>query len=243
MDKRRAAERRARESQLEREQRLALGRQRAAERRALESEKEREYRLGQNRKRLALKRASEVEGLSLPTVDTAQLTATREQQAIFNCEEAEQTFQEVEQVTQVLPVNDPEVKVEMASGSSGSQQQPTAEQKTSSGGGEKSGEVKQEIVEITEYRAGTCIHNHVVFLIEAHLSYNSPVEPNLERHYNELLKVIAEIGRDVKPAYTNNKVSTDRLRKSKWSIRVTCHSLSYNGSLCPSLKTSCWLEE
>ena len=40
------------------------------------------------------------------------------------------------------------------------------------------------------------------------------VEPNLERHYNDLLKVISEIGRDVKPAYTNNKVSTDRLRKS-----------------------------
>ena len=49
-----------------------------------------------------------------------------------------------------------------------------------------------------------------MFLIEAHPT----VEPNLERHYNELLKVISEIGRDVKPAYTNNKVSTDRLRKS-----------------------------
>ena len=44
------------------------------------------------------------------------------------------------------------------------------------------------------------------------------VEPNLERHYNDLLKVISEIGRDVKPAYTNNKVSTDRLRKS-----TDCH--------------------
>ena len=44
------------------------------------------------------------------------------------------------------------------------------------------------------------------------------MEPNLERHYNDLLKVISEIGRDVKPAYTNSKVSTDRLRKSMPSI-------------------------
>ena len=47
------------------------------------------------------------------------------------------------------------------------------------------------------------------------------VEPNLERHYNDLLKVISEIGRDVKPAYTNNKVSTDRLRKSTaWIVTL-----------------------
>lgn len=44
------------------------------------------------------------------------------------------------------------------------------------------------------------------------------VEPNLEKHYNDLLKAISEIGRDVKPAYTNNKVSTDRLRKSMYSV-------------------------
>ena len=53
------------------------------------------------------------------------------------------------------------------------------------------------------------------------------MEPNLERHYNDLLKAISEIGRDVKPAYTNNKVSTDRLRKSKFtfinfSLAVSC---------------------
>lgn len=36
----------------------------------------------------------------------------------------------------------------------------------------------------------------------------------LETHYNELLKTIEEIGRDVKPSYTNNKVSTDRLKKN-----------------------------
>ena len=47
------------------------------------------------------------------------------------------------------------------------------------------------------------------------------VEPNLERHYNDLLKVISEIGRDVKSAYTNNKVSTDRLRKSTaWIVTL-----------------------
>lgn len=53
------------------------------------------------------------------------------------------------------------------------------------------------------------------------------VEPNLERHYNDLLKAISDIGRDVKPAYTNNKVSTDRLRKSMfipYRIRVSIYS-------------------
>lgn len=33
--------------------------------------------------------------------------------------------------------------------------------------------------------------------------------------YNNLLANIAEVGRDVKPAYTNNKSSSERLRKSK----------------------------
>jgi len=32
--------------------------------------------------------------------------------------------------------------------------------------------------------------------------------------YNALLANIAEVGRDVKPAYTNNKSSSERLRKS-----------------------------
>lgn len=41
-------------------------------------------------------------------------------------------------------------------------------------------------------------------------------EQNLEKHYNELLKLIGEIGRDIKPAYTNSKLSADRLRKSKF---------------------------
>lgn len=36
--------------------------------------------------------------------------------------------------------------------------------------------------------------------------------------YNNLLANIAEVGRDVKPAYTNNKSSSERLRKSKEEI-------------------------
>ena len=40
-------------------------------------------------------------------------------------------------------------------------------------------------------------------------------EAPLQAHYNELLRVIGDIGRDVKPAYTSNKVSTDKLRKSE----------------------------
>ena len=36
--------------------------------------------------------------------------------------------------------------------------------------------------------------------------------------YNSLLANIAEVGRDVKPAYTNNKSSSERLRKSKMAI-------------------------
>ena len=40
-------------------------------------------------------------------------------------------------------------------------------------------------------------------------------KPTLESHYSELTRMIAEVGRDVKPAYTNSKVSADRLRKSE----------------------------
>ncbi|XP_064391720.1 cyclin-dependent kinase 2-associated protein 1-like [Halichondria panicea] len=39
-------------------------------------------------------------------------------------------------------------------------------------------------------------------------------ESLLETHYNELLRMIEEIGRDVKPSYTNSKSSTDRLKKN-----------------------------
>lgn len=54
-------------------------------------------------------------------------------------------------------------------------------------------------------------------------------EPPLQLHYNELLRVIAEIGRDVKPAYTCSKIATDKLRKSKRS------NYSYNNSGLMSL--------
>lgn len=42
---------------------------------------------------------------------------------------------------------------------------------------------------------------------------NRPVI-TLETHYNELVRMIAEIGKDIKPAYTNSRVSTERLRKN-----------------------------
>ena len=41
-----------------------------------------------------------------------------------------------------------------------------------------------------------------------------PVAHNLQTHYDELLRVIAEVGKDVKPAYTNSKMSADRLKRS-----------------------------
>ena len=53
----------------------------------------------------------------------------------------------------------------------------------------------------------------------------------LETHYNELLKTIEEIGRDVKPSYTSNKVSTDRLKKSK-PLAVIIHALPLIASVC-----------
>ena len=53
-----------------------------------------------------------------------------------------------------------------------------------------------------------------MFLINAQCGLT---EPPLQLHYNELLRVIAEIGRDVKPAYTCSKIATDKLRKSKGS--------------------------
>ena len=40
-------------------------------------------------------------------------------------------------------------------------------------------------------------------------------ESNLQTHYDELLRVIGEVGKDIKPAYTNSKVSADRLKRSE----------------------------
>lgn len=45
-------------------------------------------------------------------------------------------------------------------------------------------------------------------------------EPPLQVHYNELLRVISDIGRDVKPAYTCSKISTDKLRKNIMMART-----------------------
>ena len=40
-------------------------------------------------------------------------------------------------------------------------------------------------------------------------------KPALEARYTELLKIIGDVGKDVKPAYTNSKTHSDRLRKSE----------------------------
>ena len=47
------------------------------------------------------------------------------------------------------------------------------------------------------------------------ISAAPPVTHNLQMHYEELLRVIAEVGKDVKPAYTNSKISSDRLKRSE----------------------------
>lgn len=57
-----------------------------------------------------------------------------------------------------------------------------------------------------------------------------PSEPLLEQRYNDLLKMIAEVGRDVKPSYTNSKVHADRLKKSS-----SLSSLSVTLSLSDTL--------
>ena len=41
-----------------------------------------------------------------------------------------------------------------------------------------------------------------------------PEKEPLEQRYDELMRLVAEIGKDIKPAYTNSKVQSDRLRKS-----------------------------
>lgn len=37
-----------------------------------------------------------------------------------------------------------------------------------------------------------------------------------QKRYNELLVVIADIGKDVKPAYTSNKIAVDKLKRSEY---------------------------
>ena len=184
LDRKRAAERRAKESLPEREHRLALGRQRAAERRAAESEEERERRLAQNRERLASKRASKTEKLSLQNYtlpgDVASVAMATDadsqlmQPASLLCDGAE--------VNHLFPVCGAEAEAELTSFSDPllpvpgvaaepldmasvvqtqkeEQSTATVEQAASTGnpsgsGGEKRAEIKQEVLEIKEFRAG-----------------------------------------------------------------------------------------
>lgn len=187
MDRKRAAERRARESQSEREHRLALGRQRAAERRAAESEEEREHRLAQNRERLATRRASKAEKLNLGAAATREsggplssmemnghgrMQLRMHQPAPMFCGGQLQELEQAGLTAKItsdplLPVG--VIEVEMASASAsvvqpqleqqqmGAVAEQTAAPSTSgaSGGGEKINDLKQEILEIKEFRAGT----------------------------------------------------------------------------------------
>lgn len=43
-------------------------------------------------------------------------------------------------------------------------------------------------------------------------------ETMLESHYSEFSKIVMEIGRDIKPVYTSNKVAIDRLKKSEAQV-------------------------
>lgn len=52
------------------------------------------------------------------------------------------------------------------------------------------------------------------------VSLPPPVTPSLQTHYDELVRVIAEVGKDVKPAYTNSKTSADRLKRSKTHMQL-----------------------
>ena len=40
-------------------------------------------------------------------------------------------------------------------------------------------------------------------------------KPALEMRYNEFVKMVNEIGKDVKPAYTNSRSHVDRLKRSE----------------------------
>ena len=47
-----------------------------------------------------------------------------------------------------------------------------------------------------------------------------PEKEPLEQRYDELMRMVAEIGKDIKPAYTNSKVQSDRLKKSVCGVCV-----------------------
>lgn len=76
----------------------------------------------------------------------------------------------------------------------------------------------------------------------ASTSVSPPVGHDLQTHYEELLRVIAEVGKDVKPAYTNSKISADRLKRSESGLgtRLTVtwnHDIHYP---CLHLQTLHW---
>ena len=78
------------------------------------------------------------------------------------------------------------------------------------------GESKEVLMKQTE--AGMEAHtpeNTHQWVLTAPDTSSPAASHNLQTHYDELLRVIAEIGKDVKPAYTNSKVSADRLKRSK----------------------------
>lgn len=64
-----------------------------------------------------------------------------------------------------------------------------------------------------------------------------PKEANLQTHYEELLRVIAEVGKDIKPAYTNNKVSADRLKRSEKACLVRLQHTFHHTSNFTSQQT------
>ena len=57
-------------------------------------------------------------------------------------------------------------------------------------------------------------------------------KPALEARYTELLKIIGDVGKDVKPAYTNSKTHSDRLRKSELEWLKKPIDSSFLGSPC-----------
>ncbi len=67
-------------------------------------------------------------------------------------------------------------------------------------------------LQTTSPRVRQCVY---VYYSIRYCPYCPESESLLETHYNELLRMIEEIGRGVKPSYTNSKSSTDRLKKSK----------------------------
>lgn len=55
-------------------------------------------------------------------------------------------------------------------------------------------------------------------------------KPALEMRYNEFVKMVNEIGKDVKPAYTNSRSHVDRLKRSEGERereRIANHTVTH----------------